>query len=189
MANQTIALHKPWGVVAQFSDRAGLGHRTLSDLVPVPGVYPAGRLDKDSEGLLLLTSDGALQHRLAHPKFEHQKTYWVQVEGIPTKEALEQLRRGVRVQDYITRPAKVRRMDPPPAVPPRVPPIRYRASIPDSWLEIKLTEGRNRQVRRMAAAVGFPVLRLIRVAVGEIQLGGLAAGEWRFLSNGEVATL
>jgi 23S rRNA pseudouridine2457 synthase len=161
-----IALYKPFGVVAQFS---GAG-RTLKDLVPIPGVYPAGRLDKDSEGLLLLTNDGGFQHRISHP---------AQVEGAPTDDQLEPLRRGIRVQDYVCRPAQVRILKAPPRLPPRDPPIRYRASIPVSWVEIRLREGRNRQVRRMLAAAGFPVLRLVREAVGDLHLGGLQPGEWR----------
>jgi 23S rRNA pseudouridine2457 synthase len=151
--------------------------------VPIKNVYPAGRLDKDSEGLLLLTDDGRLQQRVSHPKFEHEKTYWAQVEGIPTEVALDALRQGVRVEDYVTRPAIVRSLA--VDVPARVPPIRYRAAIPDSWIEIKLTEGRNRQVRRMCAAVGFPVLRLIRVAIGKIEIGNLKPGEWRPLTDAE----
>ena len=182
-----IALHKPYGVVAQFSDRKELGHSTLASLIPIPGVYPVGRLDKDSEGLLLLTDDGAWQHRVSHPKFEHEKTYWVQVEGVPTEAALESLRKGVRVQDYVSKPAQVRRLDA-VDVAPRDPPVRYRAAIPDSWIEIVLHEGRNRQVRRMCAAVGFPVLRLIRVAIGPVGLGNLQPGEWRRLTGSEVAT-
>jgi 23S rRNA pseudouridine2457 synthase len=172
-----VVLHKPYGVVTQFS-----GENGLSTFVSMKGIYPVGRLDKDSEGLLLLTDDGPLQHRLSHPKFEHQKTYWAQVEGVPTEAALASLRNGVRVEDYVTRPAKVRRLES-VDVPARVPPIRYRPSIPDSWIEIVLTEGRNRQVRKMCAAVGFPVLRLIRVAIGTITLEGLKPGEWRKVSD------
>ena len=171
-------------MVTQFSDRGALGHTTLASLVPIKDIYPVGRLDKDSEGLLLLTDDGALQHRLSHPKFDHEKTYWAQVEGIPTEDALGELRQGVRVEDYVSKPAQVRRLEH-VDVPARIPPIRYRAAIPDSWIEIKLTEGRNRQVRKMCAAVGFPVLRLIRVAIGPITLGTLKAGEWRRLTRAE----
>jgi 23S rRNA pseudouridine2457 synthase len=184
VAFKYLILNKPYGVVTQFGDQAEVGHRTLGELVPVPGVYAVGRLDKDSEGLLLLTDDGELQHRLSHPKFEHEKTYWAQVEGVPDDAALARLRKGVRIQDYLTRPATARRIDP-PAISPRVPPIRVRRAIPDSWIEIKLTEGRNRQVRRMLAAVGFPVLRLIRLAIGELRIDGLAPGQWRFLRDAE----
>ncbi|MEP7355448.1 MAG: pseudouridine synthase [Acidobacteriota bacterium] len=184
-----IALHKPYGVVSKFTDDAEEGHRTLAELVPVPNVYAVGRLDKDSEGLLILTDDGALQHRVSHPKFEHEKTYWAQVEGLPTEEALRSLRSGVRVQDYMAKPANARVLEPQPVVAPRDPPVRYRAQIPDCWVEITLTEGRNRQVRRMFASVGFPVLRLIRVAVSGVELGKLATGEWRYLTAGELLRL
>lgn len=162
---------------------------TLADFVDVPDVYACGRLDKDSEGLLLLTSDGALQHRLTDPRFEHEKTYWAQVEGIPTREALAALRHGVEIQGYRTRPAQVRRLDEEPVLPPRDPPVRFRAAIPTSWIELKLTEGKNRQVRRMTAAVGFPTLRLVRVAIGDIRLGGLEHGRWRDLSPQELVAL
>lgn len=162
---------------------------TLADLIAVPDVYACGRLDKDSEGLLLLSSDGALQHRLTDPRFEHEKTYWAQVEGVPTTPALVALRRGVEIQDYRTRPAQVRLLEAEPALPPRDPPVRFRALIPTAWMELKLTEGRNRQVRRMTAAVGFPTLRLIRVAIGEIRLDGLEPGRWRELTPAEIARL
>ncbi len=148
-------------------------------------MYPVGRLDRDSEGLMLLTSDGVLQHRLTDPRYEHNKTYWAQVEGIPTADALHQLRSGVTIQEYRTRPAQAALLPAEPNVPPRDPPIRYRASIPTSWIELTLTEGRNRQVRRMTAAVGFPTLRLIRVAIGPLRLDGLAPGEWRELTADE----
>jgi 23S rRNA pseudouridine2457 synthase len=184
-----VALNKPYGAVTQFSDRQGLGHQTLSDCINLPGIYPVGRLDKDSEGLVLLTDDGATQHRLSHPRFEHEKTYWVQVEGVPSSEALAALERGVAIQDYVTMPAAARLLEPAPAVAARVPPIRYRARIPDCWLELKLIEGKNRQVRRMTAAVGHPTLRLIRVAIGPIELGDLAPGQWRHLSTSEQRAL
>ena len=180
-----IALWKPYGVPTQFSGPAP----TLADLIAVPDVYACGRLDKDSEGLLLLSSDGALQHRLTDPRFEHEKTYWAQVEGVPTTPALVALRRGVEIQDYRTRPAQVRLLEAEPALPPRDPPVRFRALIPTAWMELKLTEGRNRQVRRMTAAVGFPTLRLIRVAIGEIRLDGLEPGRWRELTPAEIARL
>ncbi len=185
----TIAFHKPYGVLTQFTDPDGTGRKTLSDYVGVEGVYAAGRLDADSEGLLILTSDGGLQHRLTDPKFGHEKTYWVQVEGEPEEAALEPLRRGVTIQGYRTRPAKVRLLREPPAVAPRVPPVRFRASIPTSWVEVTLAEGRNRQVRRMTAAIGFPTLRLIRVAIGSLRLGGLDPGAWRELTVDDIKAL
>lgn len=172
-----ILLNKPFGVLCQFTDRAG--RPTLADVVPVPGVYPAGRLDHDSEGLVVLTDDGALQARLADPRYHVEKTYWAQVEGEPTPESLEWLRRGVTLGDGRTRPARVRRIAEPAGLWPRDPPIRRRAAIPTAWLELVLREGRNRQVRRMTAAVGHPTLRLIRAAVGPYTLGGLQPGEWR----------
>ncbi|HJV54500.1 MAG TPA: pseudouridine synthase [Methylomirabilota bacterium] len=172
-----ILLNKPFGVLCQFTDPGG--RPTLADYVPVPNVYPAGRLDHDSEGLVLLTDDGALQARLADPRHHVEKVYWVQVERVPTDDALARLRAGVVLKDGPTRPARVRPIDEPPALWPRDPPIRWRASIPTAWLEIALTEGRNRQVRRMTAAVGHPALRLIRVAIGPYALGGLQPGEWK----------
>lgn len=181
MRFEYIALFKPYGVVCRFSGEG----KTLKDFVPVAGVYPVGRLDKDSEGLVLLTNDGAWQHRVSHPKFEHEKTYWAQVEGVPSEEALDRLRRGMAVRDYVTRPAAARKLEDAPRLAPRDPPIRYRAAIPDSWIEIKLHEGRNRQVRHMLAAVGHPVLRLVRVAIGDLRLGELRPGEWRRVRRGE----
>jgi 23S rRNA pseudouridine2457 synthase len=172
-----ILLNKPFGVLCQFTDPEG--RPTLADYVRVPNVYPAGRLDHDSEGLVLLTDDGALQARLADPRRHVEKVYWVQVERVPTDDALARLRDGVVLKDGRTRPARVRPIDEPPGLWPREPPIRRRASIPTAWLEIALTEGRNRQVRRMTAAVGFPALRLIRVAIGPYTLGDLQPGEWR----------
>lgn len=174
-----ILFNKPYGVLSQFTDRGSPTTRaTLSDYVDIPGVYPAGRLDRDSEGLLLLTDDGRQQARIADPKFKLAKTYWVQVEGDPDDAALDRLRRGVRLNDGDTRPAEVERIDA-PAIWPRDPPIRVRAAIPDRWLRLTIREGRNRQVRRMTAAVGFPTLRLIRVSIGDWMLGDLAPGEWR----------
>ncbi|HWO04889.1 MAG TPA: pseudouridine synthase [Methylomirabilota bacterium] len=172
-----ILLNKPFGVLCQFTDPGG--RPTLADYVAVPRVYPAGRLDHDSEGLLLLTDDGALQARLADPRHHVEKVYWVQVERVPNEDALARLRAGLVLKDGPTRPARARLIDEPPGLWAREPPIRWRATIPTAWVEIGLTEGRNRQVRRMTAAVGFPALRLIRVAVGPYGLGGLRPGEWR----------
>jgi 23S rRNA pseudouridine2457 synthase len=172
-----ILLNKPHGVLCQFTDAAG--RPTLARYVSVPGVYPAGRLDHDSEGLVLLTDDGVLQARLADPRHGVEKTYWAQVEGAPTGAALERLRAGVVLKDGRTRPARVRLIAEPPGLWPRDPPIRRRVSIPTAWLEIGLREGRNRQVRRMTAAVGHPTLRLIRVAVGPYEIGTLRPGEWK----------
>jgi 23S rRNA pseudouridine2457 synthase len=174
-----ILFNKPYDVLSQFTDRGGPTTRaTLSDHIDVPGVYPAGRLDRDSEGLLLLTDDGRLQARIADPKFKLPKTYWVQVEGTPDEDALDRLRRGVPLKDGPTRPAGADRIDP-PAIWPRTPPIRVRQSIPDTWLQLTITEGRNRQVRRMTAAVGHPTLRLIRWRIGDWTLDGLEPGAWR----------
>ncbi len=171
-----ILLNKPFGVLCQFT--AADGRPTLADHLDVPGVYPAGRLDADSEGLVVLTADGSLQARIADPRHKLSKTYWVQVEGTPGAEALRALARGVALADGPTRPARVHVL-PEPAVWPRDPPIRVRRAIPTAWLELTLREGRNRQVRRMTAAVGLPTLRLIRWAVGPWSLAGLAPGQWR----------
>lgn len=172
-----ILFNKPYGVLSQFT--AEDGHAGLKDFIPLPGFYPAGRLDVDSEGLLILTDDGGLQHRLSDPRHKQPKTYWAQVEGIPDDVALEPLRRGVDLGDFVTRPAQIRCLPEPERLWPRVPPVRFRKLIPTGWLEIVLTEGKNRQVRRMTAKVGFPTLRLLRVAIGNYRLDGLQPGEWR----------
>lgn len=171
-----VALHKPYGMLSQFLPKGG--HRTLAELGLPKAIHTAGRLDADSEGLLLLTDDGGLQHRLTDPRFEHDKTYWAQVEGAPTDRELAPLREGVAIRDYVTRPAQARVIEPRPEIGPRVPSIRVRRSIPDTWIELVLHEGRNRQVRHMTAAIGFPTLRLMRVAIGSIGLGALEPGEW-----------
>ncbi|MGB3624961.1 MAG: rRNA large subunit pseudouridine synthase E [Henriciella sp.] len=176
-----IAFNKPYGVLSQFTDKGteGSSRPTLSAFIDVPGVYPAGRLDRDSEGLLLLTDDGRLQSRIADPKYKTEKTYWAQVEGVPDEGALEAFRNGLDLKDGRTRPARISRMGPPPGLWERDPPIRVRKSVPDTWLEIALREGKNRQVRRMTAAIGHPTLRLIRWQIGNYALDGLAPGEWR----------
>ena len=180
---RTLLFNKPYGVLSQFTSEAG--HPGLADFIDVPGVYAAGRLDHDSEGLLLLTTDNKLKTRLMDPRFEHPKTYWAQVEGLPDEAALARLREGVEIQGRPTHPAEARLLAAEPDLPPREPPIRVRAAIPTSWLEVVLREGRNRQVRRMTAAVGFPTLRLVRVAIGPVGLGGLAPGAWRDLTAEE----
>jgi len=179
-----LLFHKPYDVLTQFSGEGPC----LRHYIDVPDVYPVGRLDRDSEGLLLLTDDGAMQHRLSDPKFEHPRTYWAQVDRVPTEEALQRLRGGVDVQDYRTRPARIRLLDV-VDIEPRDPPVRFRLSVPTAWIELTLTEGRNRQVRRMTAAVGFPTLRLIRVGIGDLHLQGLEPGKWRALSTQEVQSL
>jgi 23S rRNA pseudouridine2457 synthase len=175
-----IALNKPFGVACKFSPEPG--RRTLADYVPIRGVYPAGRLDTDSEGLLLLTDDGALQARIANPRHRLPKVYWAQVERVPTDEALAALRRGVDLGDLVTRPADARLIDEPAGLWPRDPPIRFRAKVPTAWLELTLREGKNRQVRRMTAKVGFPTLRLVRSSIGRVALDGLPPGTWREVS-------
>jgi 23S rRNA pseudouridine2457 synthase len=175
-----IAFHKPYGVVSQFLPKGAW--KTLAAFGLPPAVHPAGRLDADSEGLLLLTDDGRLQHRLSDPRFFHRKVYWAQVEGAPTDASLEPLRRGPVIGGEPTRPCEARVLAPQPELAPRDPPIRVRKSIPDAWIEVVLTEGKNRQVRRMTAAVGFPTLRLVRVAIGDIALGDLRPGEHRLVA-------
>lgn len=172
-----LLFNKPFGVICQFS-RDGL-HPTLADYIPLPEFYPAGRLDTDSEGLLVLTDDGQLQHRITDPKHKLPKTYWVQVEGLPDDAALEKLRSGVKLPDFTTQPAGASLMAEPTSLWPRTPPVRERRAIPTSWLELTIREGKNRQVRRMTAAAGFPTLRLIRYRIGEWTLDGLEPGKWR----------
>ena len=175
--SQTLIFHKPYGVLPQFSDKAGRAH--LGDFVRVAGVYPAGRLDRDSEGLMVLTSDGALQHKITHPDHKMSKTYWVQVEGAPTEADLAPISEGLALKDGITLPAKWQMGIGPDKIWGRDPPIRVRKTIPDTWITLTLKEGRNRQIRRMCAHLGFPVLRLIRYRVGSWTLDGLAPGQWR----------
>ena len=174
--SRVLLFNKPYGVICQFS-RDGM-HPTLADYIVVPDVYPAGRLDTDSEGLLLLTDDGKLQHRITDPKHKLAKTYWVQVDGMPDEVALEQLRRGVRLKDGLTLPARANLMEEPAGLWQRDPPVRFRKDIPTSWLQLTIREGKNRQVRRMTAAVGFPTLRLIRYAIGDWTLDGVGPGKW-----------
>jgi len=180
--SKVILFNKPFGVLSQFTD-AGSGattRPTLSDFINAPGFYPAGRLDKDSEGLLLLTDDGALQAKISSPKFKRPKTYHVQVEGLPSETALGQFRDGLMLKDGPTRPARARHIDQPDYLWPRTPPVRFRKTVPDCWLEVTLAEGRNRQVRRMTAAMGYPTLRLIRYSIGDWTLDGLHNGQWRW---------
>ena len=182
-----LVLNKPYGVLCAFTDPEG--RPTLADFVDVPDVYSAGRLDLDSEGLLLLTSDGWLIHRLSHPRYRHDKTYLAQVERVPHGEALDALRQGVTVKGRRTAPAQVELLEGEPQLPPRPVPVRYRKNVPTAWVRLVLTEGRKRQVRRMTAAVGYPTLRLVRVGIGPLELGGLEPGAWRDLNPGELEEL
>jgi len=176
--SRLIVFNKPYGVLSQFSKEGD--HPTLADYIDIPDVYPAGRLDRDSEGLLLLTDDGKLQQRISDPKFKKLKTYWVEVEKKPDEAALQQLRDGVTLKDGVTRPANVKLIDE-PDVWDRDPPVRFRKNIPTAWLALSISEGKNRQVRRMTAAVGYPTLRLIRASIANCQLDGLEPGQWRDL--------
>jgi 23S rRNA pseudouridine2457 synthase len=175
--SKLVFLNKPYGVLSQFTPEGKW--RALDEFIPVKDVYVAGRLDADSEGLLILTDDGKLQAKIADPKHKLVKTYWAQVEGVPDEAALDKLRAGIQLSDFKAQPAKVRRIDEPAGLWPRDPPIRFRAAIPTAWLEIRIAEGKNRQVRRMTAAIGYPTLRLIRAAIGAATVDGLALGQWR----------
>lgn len=184
-----LLFYKPYDVLSQFTGSPEDGRQTLKDYISIPRVYPVGRLDRDSEGLMLLTSDGCLQHRLSDPRYQHPRTYWVQVERVPDEAALQRLRKGVVVQGYQTRPSIVHLLLQEPPLPPRDPPIRFRKTVPTAWLEMTLTEGRNRQVRRMTATIDHPTLRLVRVAIAHLRLTDLQPGQWRELSPEELKPL
>jgi 23S rRNA pseudouridine2457 synthase len=177
-----LAFHKPYGVLSQFTPEPGSPWRTLADFGLPRDVYPLGRLDADSEGLLLLTDEAGLNSRLLDPQQRHPREYWAQVERLPTPEAIASLESGIDLGDFRTLPCQARLLDPAPPMPPRDPPIRFRKNVPDAWLALKLIEGKNRQVRRMTAAIGHPTLRLMRVRVGEFELGALSPGKWRELT-------
>lgn len=179
-----LAFHKPYGVLSQFTSD-GSPNRPLAEFSFPKGVYPIGRLDADSEGLLLLSDETALNERLLHPTHGHRRIYWAQVERVPTTSALTELQRGVMIQDRRTLPCRAQLLDPQPAMPPRTPPIRYRKNVADCWIALELVEGKNRQVRRMTAAIGHPTLRLVRVQIGEFTLGELPPGKWRELTEPE----
>ncbi|MBS1536627.1 MAG: pseudouridine synthase [Bacteroidetes bacterium] len=178
-----IAFHKPYGVLSQFTEEIGSKFRTLAEFGFPKNVYPLGRLDADSEGLLLLTDEPQLNHKLLHPDFNHKRTYLVQIENIPTIENIERLQNGVSIQGYTTLPCLLKLLISPPEIPERTPPVRFRATIPTSWIELELTEGKNRQVRRMTAAIGHPTLRLIRIKIGDFTLGELPIGAWRIIDR------
>lgn len=175
--------HKPYGVLSQFTPEDGA--RSLGEFNLPKDIYPAGRLDKDSEGLLLLTNDGPLIERLLNPKSDKKKTYWVLVERVPTEESLAKFRKGLKIEDYQTRPAEIHILDPQPEIPPRDPPVRVRKTVQDIWIEVKITEGKNRQVRKMTAAIGHPTLRLIRKKIGNLDMGDLAPGEFKEIGLSE----
>ena len=179
-----LAFNKPYGVISQFT-ADGSANRRLSEFRFPKGVYPIGRLDADSEGLLLLSDEAELNQRLLHPRFAHERVYWAQVERVPSAESLERLQRGVAIQGRKTRPCRAWMLEPQPEMPQREPPIRFRKSVPTSWIGLELIEGKNRQVRRMTAAIGHPTLRLVRVRIGEYELSGLAAGDWKELNEAE----
>lgn len=181
---QYILFHKPYGVLSQFTPEDGA--RSLAEFDLPPGVYPAGRLDKDSEGLLLLTDDGPLIEQLLHPRYQKPKTYWVLVERLPDEAALDTMRAGLRIEDYTTLPCEVQLLDPQPAVAPRDPPVRVRKSVQDWWLAITVVEGKNRQVRKMTAAIGHPTLRLQRRSIANLELGDLAPGQWKAIARADI---
>jgi 23S rRNA pseudouridine2457 synthase len=183
--NRYIIFHKPYNVLSQFTPEDGA--RALSEFNLPPDVYAAGRLDKDSEGLLLLTNDGLLIEKLLNPRNEKPKTYWVLVERVPTEEELERMRAGIKIEDYLTSPCKVKILDPQPEVPPRDPPVRFRKTVQDVWIEMTITEGKNRQIRKMTAAIGHPTLRLIRKKIGNLELGALEEGKWKEISKSEIS--